>query len=357
MQLQKRVVAMDEQESIIAGHVFQHEFGYKHEANFSQNSIEINLIDKPMATLYHEQVRNDILYIDTTVRVTENVKGCNRKLHYVAAIRHPFGKSPPIPIAEYITTSHDQYSIRQFLMAIHDKEYRRNKANITNPRLVMIDYSWAIILACMKEFCTSSLEEYLNRTVRIIMGKANKEDLGKSRIHICLAPVMNMNCRECKKIFKNDRECSSKIHFCMRFLACLVNSQDVGEAVGLVRNAYFLMTIKNANENSRIAPCNIERKVNNLNLEWDIESECKSTNDYLNATVDVNGLRQEMNPSSISAEEFVSRKEELEVQNSYNSLLHRFWVQQFNDFSKKEQKETEAVNGKCNISVEGGGGR
>ena len=324
MQLQKQLAATDEEESIIAGHVFRHEFGYMHKANFSQNNIEIILLDEPMATLYHEHVRNDILYIDATGRVTENVKGCNRILYYVAAIRHPFGKSPPIPIAEYITTSHDQYSIRQFLMAIHEKEYRRNKANIANPWLVMTDYSWAILLACMKEFCYSSLEEYLNRTFRIIIDKANKEDLEKTIIHICLAHVMNMNRRECMKIFKNDRECGSKIHFCMRFLACLVNSQDVGEAVGLVRNAYFLMTSENANENARIALCNIERKVNNLNLEWDLESECESTNDYLNATMDVNGLRQEMNPSSKSAEEFVSRKEELEVQNSYNSLLHRF---------------------------------
>ena len=110
----------------------------------------------------------------------------------------------------------------------------------------------------------------------------------------------------------------------MRFLACLVNSQRVGKAVRLVRNAYFLMTSKDANENACIALCNIERKVSNLNLELDIESECDSTNNYLNATVDVNDLHQEMNPSSSNAVEFVSRKEELKVQNTFNLQIRWF---------------------------------
>ena len=66
VELQKQIAAMDEEECIKAGHVFHREFGYIHKATFSHNSIQIILIDEPMATLYHEHVRNDILYIDPT---------------------------------------------------------------------------------------------------------------------------------------------------------------------------------------------------------------------------------------------------------------------------------------------------
>ena len=71
---------------------------------------------------------------------------------------------------------------------------------ITNPRLVMTNYYWAIILAYMKERCNNGLEEYLKRTFRMITGKANEEDLGKTILHICLAHMMNMNRRECKMV-------------------------------------------------------------------------------------------------------------------------------------------------------------
>ena len=91
-------------------------------------------------------------------------------------------------------------------MAIHEKEYRKNKGTITNPRLLITDFSWAIILACIREFSMESLTEYLNRTYRIITGKALHEDLHKTFIHICLAHVMNMNRREALKIFKRTQK-------------------------------------------------------------------------------------------------------------------------------------------------------
>ena len=123
VELQKQIAAMDEEECIKEGHVFRRELGYMHKATFSHNSIQIILIDEPMATLYHEHVRNDMLYIDATGTATDRIKRYSKILYYVAAIRHPFGKSPPIPVADCITTSHDQISIRYFLMAIHEKEY------------------------------------------------------------------------------------------------------------------------------------------------------------------------------------------------------------------------------------------
>ena len=67
------------------------------------------------------------------------------------------------------------------------------------------------------------LDEYLNGTYRVVSGSATKEDLGKTIIHICLAHVMNMNRRDCRILFEKDVCCKSKLHFCMRFAAFLIN--------------------------------------------------------------------------------------------------------------------------------------
>ena len=79
------------------------------------------------AGVQNSDCRNAILYIDANGTVTDRIKGFSKIVYYVTAIRHPFGRSPPIPVAEYITNAHDQFSIRQFLMGIHEKEYRRNR--------------------------------------------------------------------------------------------------------------------------------------------------------------------------------------------------------------------------------------
>ena len=116
--LRKEFAKIDEREAIKSCRTFCREFVYIHSYS------------------YHEQVSRDILYIDATGTVIDKIKGYGRLLCYVAAIRHPFGKSPPLPIAEYITTMHDQFSIRQFLMAIHEKEYRKKRHHYQPPSCV-----------------------------------------------------------------------------------------------------------------------------------------------------------------------------------------------------------------------------
>ena len=168
-------------------------------------------------------------------------------------------------------------------MAIHEKEYRKNRANITSPRLVLTDFSWAIILACLREFCSCGLTEYLNREHRIITGAAPEEDLGKTILHICLAHAMNMNRRELNKAFKNDQNCDSKVHFTMRFIACLVNAKYLRESIELMRNVYFVMNSKFANENASRALHLIEKKVNNLNLIWDRDIDVDTREECLDS--------------------------------------------------------------------------
>ena len=110
----------------------------------------------------------------------------------------------------------------------------------------------------------------------------------------------------------------------MRFLGCLVSCQDLGEAVELMTSEYILISSKYVSENARIIHCIIERKVNNLNLEGEKQSEWRSTPNYLTAVVDVDDLEHDRKSFSLKTEEFGSRKGELEVQNSYHSQINRF---------------------------------
>ena len=76
-----------------------------------------------MAMLYHKTTPRDILYVDAMRTVISNIAWLKRILYYAALVRSPFGKTPPVPVCEYISSNHDQFSIRHFFSTLHEKEY------------------------------------------------------------------------------------------------------------------------------------------------------------------------------------------------------------------------------------------
>ena len=130
-------------------------------------------MDQPMVMLYHQTVRNDILFIDATGSVVRQPRYLKKILYYACVIRHPYNLSPPVPVAEFISSNQDQFAIRRFFSMIHEKEYQKyGPSGLTNPRLIVLDFSMALIQAALQEFTNESLKQYLDRTFGIITGEA-----------------------------------------------------------------------------------------------------------------------------------------------------------------------------------------
>ena len=190
LNLKDRLAREDKEESISLQWTFRTEFGWIQKPVINPGALQVVLMDQIMAMLSHEHITNDVLYIDATGSVTNQIKWISKVFYYVAVIRHPYGKT--LPIAEYVTNKHDQFSIGDFLKMIHEREYRKHGETM-NQRMVMTDFSWAIILACLKQFCNESITEYLNRSYRQITEIATQNDLGKTLLHVCLAHMMKLN--------------------------------------------------------------------------------------------------------------------------------------------------------------------
>ena len=83
----------------------------------------------------HEEFQNDIVHIDGTGRVTLESKDCKRILLYTLCVRHPYGKTPPLPIAQYLSNSHNMESIRSFFTVLQEKEKIVFNGRVATPRL------------------------------------------------------------------------------------------------------------------------------------------------------------------------------------------------------------------------------
>ena len=113
---------------------------------------------------------------------------------------------------------------------------------------------------------------------------------------MCVAHAISMNRRECRKVL--DICCKSKVHFCMRLLASLVNTRTLSESVELMRRAYFLMNSKYANKVRSTALHHIEKKGNTLNLDWKEEDDVHSMDDYLDTVEHENDSEINLNHSA-----------------------------------------------------------
>ena len=111
---------------------------------------------------YHEYVREDVLYLDATGQLTLDLLDFKRTLHYMFCVRHPYYKTPPLPIGHYITGSHNIESVRSFIRVIQEKERVVYQDGLSDPRLITTGYSVALIMACIKEFCKENLKTYIN---------------------------------------------------------------------------------------------------------------------------------------------------------------------------------------------------
>ena len=189
--------------------------GYIQGLSIDNSLIRLVLFDDPMVRLFHVLAPRDIIYLDATGNIVERIKPFKRIYYYALTVRHLFGLSPPLPVAEYITSSHTTDSLRHFLLTFREKENTVCKGNPSRPKLLVCDLSIPLYASALLEFNKETVSQYLRRTFHIVTGRANADELNLMLVHICSAHSMNSAKRTLSKLHGNNK---SKIHFGLRYL-------------------------------------------------------------------------------------------------------------------------------------------
>ena len=94
----------------------------------------------------------------------------------------------------------------------------------------MTDFSWAIILACLKQFCNESVCEYLNRTYRIVQGEGRSEDFQKTQnLHVYSVHIMKLNQKWSRLKLGQSSPFCNEILWLLTKLYCSYRSCRAGE--------------------------------------------------------------------------------------------------------------------------------
>ena len=78
------------------------------------------LFNESSVRLYHDLSKEEILGIDATGSVVRKKNNFKKYFLYAITIRHPFGKTFPLPGVLYITGNHTIESVRYFIICLRE---------------------------------------------------------------------------------------------------------------------------------------------------------------------------------------------------------------------------------------------
>ena len=143
--LREEIKKADEENAINLCQENRKFFGYVQFCNIAKE-INIALFTEGSLRWYHESCKRDYIFTNATGGFFSKISGYKRLLFYTLVVRHPFPGNPPIPVAEYITSSHTAESFGMFLSTLRQAEKDvYGVKGVSKPKGIVCDFSFPII--------------------------------------------------------------------------------------------------------------------------------------------------------------------------------------------------------------------
>lgn len=114
-----------------------------------------------------------ILFFDSTGSIHKEIPNQKKPFLY-SLVFHDTSKHKILPLAEFISTAHDQISIGKYLLTIKNI-LEQNQVSL--PKIIITDMSWALINSVLLIFNNCNMLNYLNYCFLIL--KKHKYELTK----------------------------------------------------------------------------------------------------------------------------------------------------------------------------------
>ena len=91
----------------------------------------------------------------------KEIAGHNKLLYYIMCARHPFKNKKPFPIAELVSSNHSINGMAKLFVKFLDS-YNKTVSFTYTPKIIITDWSTAIIGAILMAYNRMTTREYLN---------------------------------------------------------------------------------------------------------------------------------------------------------------------------------------------------
>ena len=120
-------------------------------------------------------------------------------LYYSLVVTYPTPGKTPVAVAEMFSSSHAVPTLTNFLMNFRRDVMKRHRGHLDNPAHLEINLSRASLHSCLRGLFDENLEQYSDRSWRIVNFEAKGKDLEKG-IHLCTSHLMHTVSRKLTRI-------------------------------------------------------------------------------------------------------------------------------------------------------------
>lgn len=232
---------------------------------------------------------NPVWFLDATGSIHCHVLGQKKPLLY-SIVAHDTTANLIVPLAEFVTTSHNAESISTYLT--HTKKtyekYVGDKAFQLAP-IVVTDFSWALINGVLEAFNNCDIGQYLEWCHKVVFCKKKDESLlryMRVRLMLCSTHYLYSLSRKLKHA-KCSIELKKFILFCFSLLQ---NTTSIKQILSTLHNIYNVMNRAYSDTICMKSLIELRYELSNRNLSWLDEVIQKNPGDKQKIYDDENNL-------------------------------------------------------------------
>jgi hypothetical protein len=143
-----------------------------------------------------------IWYFDATGNVLHDIPKYGKPFLY-SIVAHDSNLNKIIPIAEFITTGHNQDNISSFLF--HIKNHIKTPTKSLLPSIVVTDFSYALLNSVCETFNLRDLGDYIYYTFEILNNPNDQKRKELTILYLCSTHFLKMTLKRATKIFKKEK--------------------------------------------------------------------------------------------------------------------------------------------------------
>ena len=244
----------------------------------SVDPLTIALWSEKDIELLHEMTKQHSLLVDVTGTIA--LKLNDKDIFYFAFISFDRSlKVEPVPHIE-ILTDRSSFNTLEFVLStfVEDEKRRYGYTTHSIPVLCTTDCSWPIIKSLISSFNKETLEGYIRRSYKIVIGEASLHDIPseykKTFVHISLCHLMKAICYKINKCFHKDKQ------FIKFVISLLANAGNIKDILELCESLFHILLSKK-NKSCEKAKKLLDMKAENIerfktdSLTWNETADFK----------------------------------------------------------------------------------
>lgn len=211
--------------------------------------FSVSLYSNEQLSLLAENISTVPLHFDGTGKVISNIPSQPKRVfYYPLVLKGQEPGDPPVPVAEFISNSHNTVDISTFFLRLN-RDLRNSYPSVGVPQRIEVDYSWAFIHAILLSFNREDIALYLQRAWDTI--HSTREWGSKTKLHICSAHLLHKIASRLSKMVSN----KEARRYIMYVVARIVDADDLNDIDEAFKNLCILLLSKHVDSHPDLPKC------------------------------------------------------------------------------------------------------